>query len=75
MIGRVISPKYLDPNSSVMDVQINSIVVPKTLIDLGTTINFMTKETVVGPTPRLRRRVSSYDILESLVHESLFLKS
>lgn len=48
MIGRVISPKYLDPGSPVVDVHIDGIMVPDTLIDLGVAINVMTKETMLN---------------------------
>jgi len=46
MLGRVISPKYLDPGSSVVDIHINNIIAPNTLIELGVAINAMTKETM-----------------------------
>jgi len=37
----------LDPGSPVVDVHINGTIVPHTLIDLGATINVMTKETML----------------------------
>jgi len=43
----VIFPKYLDPRSPVVDVHINGTIVPHTLIDLGATINVITKDTMV----------------------------
>ena len=38
---------YLDPRSLVVDVHINGIIVPHTLINLGAAINVMTKETIL----------------------------
>lgn len=46
MLGKVLSPKYLDPSSLVVDVHINSIIFPNALIGLGDTINVMTRETM-----------------------------
>lgn len=48
MLGRVISPKYLDLGSLVVDLHVNNIVVPKTLIDHGAIINDMTEETMLN---------------------------
>ena len=48
MLGLVICPKYLDLGSPVVDVHINGIVVPHTLIDLGVAINVMTKDTMLN---------------------------
>lgn len=47
MLGRVISPKYLDLGSLVVDVKINGIMVPNTLIDLRVVINVMTREAML----------------------------
>ena len=47
MLARVIFPKYLDPGSPVFDVHIDGVIVPNTLIELGATINIMTKETML----------------------------
>lgn len=47
MLGRVISLNYLDPSILVVDVHIDGIMVPNTLIDLGATINVMTRETML----------------------------
>lgn len=44
MLGRVIFPKYLDLGSLVVDVHIDGIIVPHTLIDIGAAINVMTKD-------------------------------
>ena len=46
MLGQIIFPKYLDPGSPVLDVHINGTMVPHTLINLGATINVMTKDTM-----------------------------
>ena len=47
MLGKVIFPKYLDLGSPVLDVHIDGVIVPNTLIDLGATINIITKETML----------------------------
>jgi len=48
MLGRVLFPKYLDRGSPVVDVHIDGIIVPNTLIDLGAAINvIMTQETML----------------------------
>lgn len=47
MLGRVIFPKYLDPRINVLDVHIDCIIIPHTLIDLGATINLITKVTML----------------------------
>eukprot|EP00253_Pinus_taeda_P019096 PITA_19096 len=47
MLGQEICPKYLEPGSPIVDVHINVTIVPHTLIDLGATINVMTKETML----------------------------
>jgi len=46
MLGQVIYPKYLHPRSRVVNVHINGIVIPHTLIDLGVAINVMTRDTM-----------------------------
>jgi len=43
MLGRVICPRYLDPGSLVVDMHIDGIIIPHTLIDLGVAVNLMTK--------------------------------
>eukprot|EP00253_Pinus_taeda_P015329 PITA_15329 len=47
MLGQVIYPKFLDPGSPVVDVDINGTIIPHTLIDLGATINVMTRDTML----------------------------
>lgn len=47
MLGQVICPKYLDLGSPVVDVHINGTIIPHTLIDLGATINVMTRDTML----------------------------
>jgi len=47
MLGQIICPKYLDPGSPVVDVHINGTIIPHTLIDMGATINVMTKDTML----------------------------
>eukprot|EP00253_Pinus_taeda_P006134 PITA_06134 len=46
-LGQVIYPKYLDPRSPVVNVQINGTIIPHTLIDLGAAINVMTRDTML----------------------------
>jgi hypothetical protein len=46
MLGNILTTKYSDPGSPIVDVYINNICISNTLIDLGATINFMTKETL-----------------------------
>ena len=47
MLGSMISPKYLDPSSLIVDVKIDGIMVPNTLFDIGVAINVTTKETML----------------------------
>jgi len=47
MLGQVICLKYLDLGSPVVDVHINGTIILHTLIDLGATINVMTKDTML----------------------------
>lgn len=47
MLGQAICPQYLDPGSPIVDVHINGTIVPHTLINLGATINVMTKDTML----------------------------
>ena len=47
MLGRVIFSKYLDHGSPVVDVHIDGVIVPNNLIDMGVSINVITKETML----------------------------
>lgn len=47
MLGRVTFPNYLDPGSPIVDVHIDGIIVPNTLINLGAAINVVTNETML----------------------------
>ena len=47
MLGKVIFLKYLDPGSPVVDVHIDGVIVPNTMIDLGAVINVITKENML----------------------------
>jgi hypothetical protein len=47
MLGKVLNLKYVDPGSPVVTVNIRSVPIPKTLIDLGEAINVMTKDTML----------------------------
>lgn len=46
MLGNIIFPKYTYLGSPMVDVKINGTLIKKTLIDLGATINVVTKETM-----------------------------
>lgn len=46
MLGNIFTAKYSDPGSSIVNVQINDVLIPNTLIDLGDEINVMTRETM-----------------------------
>ena len=43
MLGKVLNPKYVDLGSLVVIVNIKSVSIPNTLIDLGATKNVMTR--------------------------------
>jgi len=45
-MGKRIIQKYLDPGSPIVKTYINAIEIPNTLIDLGATINIMSKQTM-----------------------------
>ena len=46
MLGKVITPKYFDLGSPIVNVNINVQFVRNSLIDLGAAINVMTKDTM-----------------------------
>jgi hypothetical protein len=46
MMGNIFMTKYVYPGSLIVNVHINNISIPNTLIDLGVDINVMTKETM-----------------------------
>ena len=46
MMGNTLPAKYSDPGSPIVKVKINGISLSNTLIDLGATINVMTKQTM-----------------------------
>lgn len=46
MMGKIAIPKYLDPRNLVVKTHINGIEIPNTLIDLGATINIMSRQTI-----------------------------
>jgi hypothetical protein len=47
MLGKLIIPKHLDPMSPLVNVHINNTLVQNTCIDLGDTINVMTRDTMM----------------------------
>ena len=44
MMGKIAIPKYLDPGNLVAKIHINGIEIQNTLIDLGATINIMSRQ-------------------------------
>lgn len=46
MLEKVLTPKYFDLDSLLVNIHINNHLLQNTLIDLGETINVMTKETM-----------------------------
>ena len=46
MMGETTIYRYLDPRSPILKTHINGIEMPNTLIDLGSTINIMSKQTM-----------------------------
>jgi hypothetical protein len=46
MLGKILTAKHSELDSPIMDAQINDVPIPNTLIELGITINVMTKEIV-----------------------------
>ena len=53
MIGKVFNPKYADPRSQVVTINIKSVSIPKTLIGMGVAINVMTKDTMLKLNPQV----------------------
>ena len=47
MLGRVISPKYIELGTPIVDVHIDGLIASNTLIDLGAAMSVMTKETLL----------------------------
>jgi len=47
MPRKVTIPKYLDPESTVVDIHINDIIFPNIIINLGDVLNFMTKKSML----------------------------
>ena len=45
MLGNATNLKYVDPCSPIIQVNIGTIAISNTLVDLGTAINVMTNET------------------------------
>jgi len=46
MMGKIAIQKYVDPGSPVVKTHINGVEIPNTLIDLGSIINIMSKQTM-----------------------------
>ena len=47
VLGKVLNPKYANPRSPIVTINISNLSIPKTLIDLGVAINVMTKDTML----------------------------
>ena len=47
MLRKDFNPIYVDPRSPLVNVNITNVSIPKTLIDLGETINVMTNDTML----------------------------
>lgn len=45
-MGQISIQKYVDPGSPIVKTHINGVEMPNTLIDLGATINIMSKQTM-----------------------------
>ena len=46
MLGKIVNPKYEDPRIPIVTVNIKNMYVPNTLIELGGSINVMTRDTM-----------------------------
>jgi hypothetical protein len=46
MLKGVSKSKYSDPGSPIVNIQINRIIIPDTLIDLRDVLNVITRETI-----------------------------
>ena len=46
MMGKIAIQKYVDPGSPIVKTHIDGVEIPNTLIDLGETINIMSKQTM-----------------------------
>ena len=64
MLGNINIPKYADPGSPIIQVSIDRIVIPNTLVDLDVAIHVMTNETKIKlsleglrPTPTILQMV------------------
>ena len=64
MLGNINIPKYANSSNPVIQVSINTIVIPNAVVDLGVAINVMTNETKIKlsfdglrPTPTMLQMV------------------
>ena len=79
MTGCVYVEKYTDPGNPVVTVQIGNVLVSNVLIDLGATINVMTKQTMdqirlshLRPTPTVlelvdRSKIKPEGVLDDVI--------
>jgi hypothetical protein len=72
ILGKLIVPKYLDPRSPLLDVNINRTLVYNTLIDLGVAINVMNKDIILRDTLIVMQLVDIYTFkIECLLEDIL----
>ena len=67
MLGKHSNPKYSNPSSPIVYVNINMILMLKTFIDLGETINVMTKNNILklNLQPSLRHNTTILQLADS----------
>lgn len=71
MLGKIVNPKYEDPGSPIVIVNIKNVSMPKNLIDLGEAINVMTRDTMFNLDPQslLRNTTTILQLADnSIVH-------
>ena len=78
MLGKLVTPKYSDLGSPVVDVSINGQSVKNALIDLGVVINVMTKDTMkklkiegLRATPTILQLVNSSTVTPDRMIENI----
>ena len=48
MLGKYLNPKYVHPRSPIVTINISDLSITNTLIDLGASINVMTRDTMLS---------------------------
>lgn len=77
MLGKVLIPKYSDPGSPIVKIVINGTQIKNALVDLGATINVMTKDimqklniTILKPTPTVLQLADSSTVqLDGMIED------